>query len=125
MGGTGSERPPPLFPPPPAVTHNGRHDIYGSPFHPAVAPAPTVASHCLVTGPGASTASPGGPNSFTVDARDQFDEPRGIGGDVFLLTVVGPGTGHAVVDNGDGTYTVSYDIDTDAKASKQWGGGEG
>ena len=54
----------------------------------------------------------GSPYSFIVEARDDFDEPRGFGGDPFVCTVSG-GPAHAktvatVEDHSDGTYEMHF-----------------
>ena len=107
-------------------------DIYGSPFHPVVSRAATAASHTLVAGDGTTTVAPGTPASFTLTTRDQFDDLRGIGGDAFEVTIVGPGLANPILDNGDGTYTVSFDVDVDSpafttylEAVRATGGGRG
>lgn len=98
-----------------SVTYGG-HDIFGSPFQPEVSSAPTAASHCVASGPGMTVAQVGHTNEFDLTARDQFDEPRGTGGDSFEVTILGPGLANPIVDNGDGSYSVSYDVDTEARA---------
>jgi hypothetical protein len=97
-------------------------EIYGSPFHPIVAKSPTSASHCIVVGAGKDMArlppivpSVGG-NVFTITARDMFDEDRGIGGDQFQIDIDGPALANSILDRGDGTYEVSYDINEDSPA---------
>ena len=95
-------------------------EIYGSPFHPIVAKSPTSASHCVVVGPGKEFARlppvvPAlGGNAFTITARDMFDEDRGVGGDQFLIDIDGPALANAILDRGDGTYEVSYDINEES-----------
>jgi len=95
-------------------------EIYGSPFHPIVAKSPTSASHCVVVGPGKELArlppavSTLGGNVFTITARDMFDEDRGIGGDQFQIDIDGPALANAILDRGDGTYDVSYDINEES-----------
>ena len=85
-------------------------DIYGSPFHPIVHPAPTSGAHCVVFGDGATVADAGKTNEFTIVAKDQFDGDRGVGGDTFQVSADGPVELHPVVDNGNGRYTVRYDL---------------
>lgn len=104
------------------VKFNG-HDIYGSPFHPVVSRAPTAASHCRVVGEGATVARVGVTNTFTIVARDQFDDERGVGGDAFELEIHGPGLANPIIDHMNGVYTVSYDIDTDHKAYQAYASG--
>ena len=90
----------------------GKH-IRGSPFDIDVDPAPTAPSKCLVEGDGAHTARVGARNAFTVVARDQFQEQRNEGGDDWAVDIEGPATLLGVVDHGDGTYTVEYEVDLD------------
>jgi hypothetical protein len=97
------------------VQYAGQH-IYGSPFHLTVARAPTAPNHCVVGGEGLTVARTGSVNTFTLTARDQFDDPRGVGGDNFIITVAGGGKAHPILDLGDGTYTVSYEVDTTHRA---------
>ena len=74
------------------VTNNG-YNIYGSPFHPFVKGAPTSAGHCEVIGDGIETARLGAVNSFTLIARDMFEDERGVGGDNFEVSCVALLTG--------------------------------
>lgn len=99
------------------VTCNG-HDIYGSPFHPLVDGAPTAANHCTTTGQGLLVARVDATNTFIITARDMYDDDRCTGGDNFEITIVGPGLANPIVDQGDGTYTVSYDVDVDSPQYK-------
>ena len=71
----------------------------------------TVAANCIAYGPG---LEPGNldtePAHFTIEARDKNGQRRKEGGDPFVVEVMGP-TGPVpceVVDNGDGTYGVTY-----------------
>ena len=107
----------------------GGHDIYGSPFYPLVAAAPTAAAHCRVGGPGAALARVGeggaagaASNTVRITAVDAFDEARGGGGDVFVLSISRPGRwsragndgegNFTAIDCGDGTYVAEYEVDT-------------
>jgi len=72
----------------------------------------TVAENCIAYGPG---LEPGNldtePAHFTIEARDKNGKKRTEGGDPFKVEVMGP-TGPVpvnVVDNGDGTYQVTYE----------------
>lgn len=87
-----------------------RH-IQGSPFLVTVNPAPTAPLHCLVEGAGTRLACVGKVNTFRITARNQFDELYGTGGDRWELEVHGPGRAYPVVDLGDGTYEVKYEVD--------------
>jgi hypothetical protein len=100
------------------VLHGDNH-IYGSPFHLIVGCAPTAANHSITHGDGTSISRPGRDNVFVIVARDQFDIPRKVGGDHFELTVIGAGKAKPIMDNGDGTYTVSYTVDTEHKAYRE------
>lgn len=91
-------------------------NIYGSPFHLTVAKAPTAPNHCVVSGEATVVARPGQLNTFTITTRDQFDDERGMGGDNFIITVAGGGKAHPILDLGNGTYTVSYEVDTQHRA---------
>lgn len=71
----------------------------------------TVAANSIAYGPG---LEPGcldtEPATFTIEARDKNGQRRNEGGDPFVVEVMGP-TGPVpcdVVDNGDGTYAVTY-----------------
>jgi len=73
--------------------------------------AGTVAANSIAYGPG---LEPGvldtEPAHFTIEARDKNGQRRNEGGDPFVVEVLGP-TGPVpveVVDNGDGTYAVTY-----------------
>ena len=91
------------------------HDIYGSPFFPVVTGAPASAAHCKVSGDGATTAYVGGVNKIIITAIDAFDEPRTVGGDVFVASVPphSPGLLIGIMDQGDGTYLLEYEVDAD------------
>ena len=58
-----------------------------------------------------SVGTAGVEGTFTLNARDQFMNPRSVGGDAFTVEVVGPTLGEtSVSDNGDGTYAASYKV---------------
>jgi len=87
--------------------------IKNSPIDVLIDPG-TVAANCIAYGPG---LEPGvldtEPAVFTVEARDKNGKRRTEGGDPFKVEVMGP-TGPVpveVVDNGDGTYQVTYHPD--------------
>jgi filamin len=84
--------------------------IKNSPIDVLIDPG-TVAANCIAYGPG---LEPGcldtEPAVFTIEARDKNGNKRSEGGDPFVVEVMGP-TGPVpvdVVDNGDGTYQVTY-----------------
>jgi filamin len=76
--------------------------------------AGTDAANCIAYGPG---LQPGNldthPATFTIEARDKNGNRRKEGGDKFDVDIQGPnGPVKAdVVDNGDGTYNVTYQPD--------------
>lgn len=109
-------------------------DIAGSPYQLQVSPAPSAPTHAIVQGAGSQEAIPGFVNTFTVISRDAYDEQRGVGGDNLEISVTGPAVVTPIVDNGDGSYTVSYELDITDKellaavgryALWRSGGGEG
>jgi len=93
----------------PSLPHLFDH-IKNSPIDVLIDPG-TVAANCIAYGPG---LEPGcidtEPAVFTIEARDKNGKKRIEGGDPFIVEVMGP-TGPVpadVVDNGDGTYQVTY-----------------
>jgi len=93
----------------PSLPHLFNH-IKDSPFNVLIDPG-TVAANCIAYGPG---LEPGvldtEPATFTIEARDKNGQKRTEGGDPFVVDINGP-TGPVaaeVVDNGDGTYNVTY-----------------
>jgi len=84
--------------------------IKNSPFDVVIDPG-TDAANCIAYGPG---LEPGlldtHPATFTIEARDKNGNRRKEGGDNFDVDIQGPnGPVKAnVVDNGDGTYNVTY-----------------
>ncbi|KAA0175093.1 hypothetical protein FNF27_03391 [Cafeteria roenbergensis] len=85
--------------------------INGSPFEIEVDPAPTAPGMCLLEGDGMHTARVGDVNTIVIIARDQFKEQRAEGGDKWAVDFEGPARLLEVVDNGDGTYAVQYEVD--------------
>jgi ubiquitin len=99
-------------------------EIVGSPFPPmSIQPALTCASKNSVRGVGLSSATAGLPSRSTIQSNDQYINERGIGGDLYVvrLQVSGPSFGcqeidncpivyGTVLDNGDSTYSVTYNI---------------
>jgi len=71
----------------------------------------TVAENCIAYGPGLEAGNlDTEPAHFTIEARDKNGNKMKEGGDPFKVEVQGP-TGPVpvdVVDNGDGTYSVTY-----------------
>lgn len=71
----------------------------------------TDPSKCRAFGPGTELASTAEPSVFTIQAVDTAGNPLNRGGDNFRVRVTAPSGGRAatnVVDNHDGTYTVTY-----------------
>ena len=90
-------------------------DIYGSPFFPTVEGAHASAGACTLSGEGTRTAHAGIVNTVIITAGDAFGEPRGVGGDVFVASVPpqSPALLRSIYDQGDGTYVIEYDVDTE------------
>lgn len=87
--------------------------IYGSPFYPEVRPASTSALHCEIQGVHSKFAVPGTRNCFTIVAKDGFGERKEEGGDIFTVHVAkGPAFVSPIWDEGDGSYSLTYEIDT-------------
>jgi len=86
------------------------HDqsIKDSPFHPLIKPD-VDPQYCYADGPGLKNTVDNEPAHFTIYARDGDDKPKTEGGDPFVVKIDGPEpTTAQVVDNGDGTYSVTY-----------------
>jgi len=84
--------------------------VKNSPIDVLIEPG-TVAENCIAYGPG---LEPGNldtlPATFTIEARDKHGNKMNEGGDPFQVDLMGP-TGPVpvdIVDNGDGTYQVTY-----------------
>lgn len=84
-------------------------DIYGSPFHPHILPAPLSPAHCFAEGNGLHVGVVGERNRFKVHCRNQFGEtvvPEDVEWSFQCespIEISGPPR-----DNKDGTYTVEY-----------------
>jgi len=90
------------------VTLHGEN-IKDSPFHVAIKPAPN-AGKSWAEGPGLLDAWDNEPAYFTIHAVDEDGNPREDGGDIFDVKISGPEEViPKVVDNGDGTYSVTYE----------------
>jgi len=90
------------------VTLHGEN-IKDSPFHVAIKPAPN-AGKSWAEGPGLLDAWDNEPAYFTIHAVDEDGNPREDGGDIFDVKISGPEeVTPKVVDNGDGTYSVTYE----------------
>eukprot|EP00824_Muranothrix_gubernata_P019367 TRINITY_DN38_c1_g3_i2.p1 TRINITY_DN38_c1_g3~~TRINITY_DN38_c1_g3_i2.p1 ORF type:complete len:1610 (+),score=420.20 TRINITY_DN38_c1_g3_i2:4334-9163(+) len=91
-------------------------ELVGSPFHVNVVPGAADPAHCTAEGNGLRPViTVGQPEQFVIRARDTYDSPHIAGGVNWIILIGGPegddgaGSGH-VVDNGDGTYNVTYTI---------------
>jgi hypothetical protein len=76
-----------------------------------VAPREAAHSQCVADGEGLTEATSGKSASFTIRARDAFDNQKLFGGDAFRIVAEGVGADRFegnVTDLGDGTYRVSY-----------------
>jgi filamin len=86
------------------------HDqpIKDAPFHVRIKPAPN-AGKSYAEGPGLQEAWDNEPAYFTIHSVDNDGNPRTEGGDPFQVRIRGPDGDlqPKVVDNGDGTYSVS------------------
>lgn len=88
-----------------AITINGTA-IQGSPYASQVLPGATDPATTTATVPHGVA---GQPTNLLVQARDQFGNPRGGGGDVVTVVVTGANAASpTAVDAGDGTYRASY-----------------
>lgn len=84
-----------------------------SPFTLVVAPGIASAVTSNAVGPGLTNAQAGHVATFTIFAIDAEGNSRHVGGDLFTVNVLpqsasGSSVTAAVVDNSDGTYTVTY-----------------
>jgi len=87
--------------------------IKDSPFHPHVKQS-ADASNSYAEGPGLEQLFDNEPGVFTIHAVDKNGKPRNDGGDDFSVKIRNPDgseTAPHVVDNGDGTYGVTYNPD--------------
>jgi len=87
--------------------------IKDAPFNVRIKSAPN-AGKCYAEGPGLEEAWDNEPAYFTIHSVDGEGNPRTEGGDPFAVKIRGPDgeISPKVVDNGDGTYSVSYAPDT-------------
>jgi filamin len=89
--------------------------IQKSPFNVPIK-AGTDPSKCLCYGPGLEEAYDTLPAEFKIKARDRDGNDINQGGDPFLISVTDPEGNEVpaeIIDNGDGTYDVKYDPQTD------------
>jgi filamin len=102
------------------ATHPGKHTvsvtlkdkpISGSPWTVPVDRAPVDVTQTLVHGPGLEGGVQGEPGVFTIESRDRLGQKIKFGGDPYKVSVKGPfreEEAPKIVDNKDGTYTVTY-----------------
>eukprot|EP01126_Amoeba_proteus_P015924 TRINITY_DN1725_c0_g1_i3.p1 TRINITY_DN1725_c0_g1~~TRINITY_DN1725_c0_g1_i3.p1 ORF type:complete len:773 (-),score=129.90 TRINITY_DN1725_c0_g1_i3:63-2303(-) len=93
------------------ITFKG-NNIAQSPYKVNVLPGRPDPKLSRVYGPGIENLEAHVPTEFTIQARNKLDQPIPKGGHSFAVTVTDP-FGEPLrdikqVDNGDGTYTVSY-----------------
>jgi len=82
--------------------------IKDSPFHVLIKPD-VDPNFSYAEGPGLLGAVDNEPAQFTIFARDGDDQPKVEGGDPFQVIIDGPSPVKVdVVDNNDGTYSVTY-----------------
>jgi hypothetical protein len=83
-----------------------------NPFPLRVIPAAAKGANSIAYGPGIEGGAVGGPNNFTVETRDAFDNKLTKGGSDVAGQLVHQETGETVPvtvkDNGDGTYECNY-----------------
>jgi len=92
------------------VLHNGKH-IQRSPFQVYINAARPDPSQTLVYGPGIEGGEAHNPATFTIEARNKFGHPIKKGGHPYTVGVTDPYGEKVpadVVDNRDGTYSVTY-----------------
>ncbi|KAH3767700.1 gelation factor [Pelomyxa schiedti] len=93
-----------------AVTLNDIH-IIKSPFLVSVSPPVADPSKCKAFGPGVEGCDAAAPTHFTIQACNKLGDPITCGGAQFVTAVKGPfgdDIPSKTVDNGDGTYTATY-----------------
>jgi len=85
--------------------------VKDSPFHPHIK-ASADPNQSYAEGPGLESLVDNEPGVFTIHALDKNGQPRNDGGDPFDVSITNPDGSEQkphVVDNNDGTYTVTYD----------------
>jgi len=91
------------------------HHVGQSPYSVYIKPAPS-AKNSYAEGPGLTNPFDNAPATFTIHAVDPTGKPRLDGGDEFEVIIQAPSGEEpitaTVVDNGDGTYDVSYSPQT-------------
>lgn len=94
------------------INHEGK-SVAKSPYHVSVEPNPDDPDLVLTTvfGPGLEEAAVGEPANFTIQAKSKSGKPITHGGHAFDVEVTGPEDYTVevkIIDNKDGTYSVSY-----------------
>jgi len=93
----------------------GTGDVQGAPFSVSVAPGAPSASYTFAEGPGLSNATAGLRTPVKVFLRDEFSNTLTLGGVPITGQLKSQETGEvvpvSVVDNGNGTFDLSYDIE--------------
>lgn len=93
-----------------AVSIDGQ-PIKGSPFATTVRPGATCAGLSTLSGGGRSSAVAGTSAQLTIRAVDCYGNAQTAGGDPFTVVLTRPGVPNvlgAVIDRGNGTYSVTY-----------------
>ena len=90
--------------------HREGYHIAGSPFAVTVNPDTTSAPQCIAAGEALARCEPNRIEHFFIYSRTQWDQPIFYGGDTFLISFEGPAELIDIVDNQNGTYTVSFKI---------------
>eukprot|EP01101_Sappina_pedata_P002915 TRINITY_DN1312_c0_g1_i2.p1 TRINITY_DN1312_c0_g1~~TRINITY_DN1312_c0_g1_i2.p1 ORF type:complete len:1238 (+),score=740.08 TRINITY_DN1312_c0_g1_i2:52-3765(+) len=95
-------------------TEFGRHivdvQLYGKPIANGPFSVPIEKTLCTASGPGLEKAEQFLPAHFTIEAKNFVSSGQSSGAQDFAITVTGPKPVDApeVVDNGDGTFKVTY-----------------
>jgi filamin len=102
------------------ATHPGKHTIsvhlktkpiQGSPWNVPVDRAAVDVTKTKVHGPGIERAVQGEPATFYIESHDRLGQRIKFGGDPYRVTIKGPQNNDEdakLVDNKDGSYTVTY-----------------
>jgi len=91
-------------------------EIFGSPFAVICSVSTTEPANTVISGTGATAATAGEIESFTVTLYDSGNNQRDSGGDSLGITITSTSytiTDFETFDNDDGTYTINYKV-TDA-----------
>eukprot|EP01119_Soliformovum_irregulare_P021577 TRINITY_DN7213_c0_g1_i1.p1 TRINITY_DN7213_c0_g1~~TRINITY_DN7213_c0_g1_i1.p1 ORF type:complete len:1482 (+),score=340.98 TRINITY_DN7213_c0_g1_i1:64-4509(+) len=88
-----------------SVLFDGTH-ITGSPFPVQAGAGVTAPSQCEAHGSGLNHATVGNSAEFSIRSRDEYGNPRTVGGDLYRIVI--PKSRIQVRDNSDGSYKVTY-----------------